>query len=763
MEQIITTKTKEMIDSLKAVCTNFGLGNAASEYKIMTEVFLYKFLNDKFLAETKIVKPEFKDMKSADVEKALMEMSDDDYELLLLDFGANIATLKREHLISYLYNRQNTKGFHKLFDNTLKDISATNADIFSVRTGSESKMNLFSGISQHVLEEEKRDDFCRAIIDKIGGGRSFEEVFKQKYDFFAQIFEYLIKDYNKDFGKYAEYYTPHSIASIIAQIMAPDGDTNVSVYDPAAGSGTLVLALAHQIGENNCTIYTQDISQKSNEFLRLNLILNNLIHSLPNIIHGDTLVSPFHKNDTKTALKKFHYIVSNPPFNVDFSETRNVLAGDDHKNRFWAGVPNIPKKDKKSMQIYLMFLQHIINSLEVGGKAAIVVPTPFLTKGKGIDLKIRKRLIDKKILRGVISMPNNIFSTTGTNVSVLLIENISKDEEVIFIDASKLGSKNEEVERNQKTVLSPTEQKIIVDTYLNQIETKDFSVKVTFDKIKNREYRLSPSSFFTYNLEYSPIEKETFDTNLIQKLNNVKLYFSNELESLLDDIFNYWFVQFEFPYKQSTYKNSGGVFEFNEKLEIEIPKGWQVKNIQDGICKIVDCLHSKKPTEKFESEIYYLLQLENLTPEGRVDISKKYFISHDDYKTWSSRIEINEGDFIVTNAGRAGAIGVVPEGIKCAIGRNMTAIRPIGLPPSFLRLFLRSPYMKKYLASNLDEGSFFKSFNVKSIKKIDILVPDNDTLSAFIKIIQPITNMILNGIKPQKEIKEIKDLLASSI
>lgn len=142
---------------------------------------------------------------------------------------------------------------------------------------------------------------------------------------FCDYFEYLIKDYNKDFGKYAEYYTPHSIASIIARIMVPEGVQNVTVYDPAAGSGTLVLALAHEIGESNCTIYTQDISQKSNEFLRLNLILNNLVHSLGHVVHGDTLLSPQHLNRQKNGLMKFDYIVSNPPFNVDFLITEILL------------------------------------------------------------------------------------------------------------------------------------------------------------------------------------------------------------------------------------------------------------------------------------------------------------------------------------------------------------------------------------------------------------------------------------------------------
>lgn len=107
--------------------------------------------------------------------------------------------------------------------------------------------------------------------------------------------------------------------------MVPEGVQNVTVYDPAAGSGTLVLALAHEIGESNCTIYTQDISQKSNEFLRLNLILNNLVHSLGHVVHGDTLLSPQHLNRQKNGLMKFDYIVSNPPFNVDFLITEILL------------------------------------------------------------------------------------------------------------------------------------------------------------------------------------------------------------------------------------------------------------------------------------------------------------------------------------------------------------------------------------------------------------------------------------------------------
>lgn len=509
-EQIMS-KTKTMIDDLKTVCANFGLGNASSEYKIITEVFLYKFLNDKFLHEVRESDPRYSNSKN--IEEDLQKLSEEDYEFLLASLPPATAQLKREHFISYLFNRKNTDKFDELFDNTLVDIGNYNIDVFSVKTGSEDKIRLFDALSVYVTERNKRADFCRTMIDKIVDF-SFEDAFAQKYDFFAAVFEYLIKDYNKDFGKYAEYYTPHSIASIIARIMVPNGAKNVTAYDPAAGSGTLVLALAHEIGEENCTIYTQDISQKSNEFLRLNLILNNLVHSLGNVVHGDTLVSPQHLNNKKDGLKKFDYIVSNPPFNMDFSDNRDILAGENYKERFWAGVPNVPNKKKESMAIYQMFLQHIIFSLKDDGKAAIVVPTGFLTAGTGIPRKIREKIIEKKMLRGVISMPSNIFATTGTNVSIVFIDRENHDGSIVLMDASNLGHKVKVDGKNQKTVLDDSEITHIIDVFNNKKAEDDLSAIVTYDDIVTKKYSFSAGQFFDVKIEYSDMTEEEFEEKM---------------------------------------------------------------------------------------------------------------------------------------------------------------------------------------------------------------------------------------------------------
>lgn len=509
--EVIMAKTKSMIDDLKTVCANYGLGNASSEYKIITEVFLYKFLNDKFLHEIRKVDDNLKNAEN--IEETLTNMDDDEYEFLLASLPPATAQLKKEHFISFLFNNKNREKFNELFDETLVDIANFNIDVFAVKTGSEDKIRLFDALSVFVTETNKRADFCRAIIDKLVAF-SFEEAFSQKYDFFAAVFEYLIKDYNKDFGKYAEYYTPHSIASIIAKILVPEGVQNVNIYDPAAGSGTLVLALAHQIGEENCTIYTQDISQKSNEFLRLNLILNNLVHSLGNVVHGDTLLEPQHLNKQKNGLMKFDYIVSNPPFNVDFSDNRDTLAGENYKERFWAGVPKVPNKDKDKMAIYQMFLQHIIYSLKEDGKAAVVVPTGFLTAGTGIPKSIREYIIKERMLRGVISMPSNIFATTGTNVSILFLDRANKDGKVLLMDASKLGHKEKVDGKNQRTVLEPEEIQDIIGIFINGEEKDDFSVLVDYEQIEQKKLSFSAGQYFEVKIEYVELTPEEFDAKM---------------------------------------------------------------------------------------------------------------------------------------------------------------------------------------------------------------------------------------------------------
>jgi len=300
--------------------------------------------------------------------------------------------------------------------------------------------------------------------------------------------------------------------------MSPVEDKIYEIYDPSAGSGSLVLHLANELGNgkfgNKARVYTQDISQKSSRFLRINMLLNGLKESLENIIEGDTLISPAHykkKGDNTTGLKKFDYITSNPPFKTDFSSTRDQIENMwSSTDRFFAGVPSIPNKKKDSMAIYLLFIQHILYSLKDDGKAAIVVPTGFITAQSGIEKTIREKLINNKWLKGVISMPSNIFANTGTNVSVLFIDKTNTEGEVLLMDASKMGHK-EKVKDLQKTVLTDEELEKIVNTFVNHEVIEDFTVSVTYEDISKKNYSLSAGQYFDVKIEYVDITQEEYE------------------------------------------------------------------------------------------------------------------------------------------------------------------------------------------------------------------------------------------------------------
>ncbi len=506
-------QTKGLIDGLKATCASYGLGNDGNESKIITQIFLYKFMNDKFGYELKKLDQRF----ANSWEKAVSELDTGDFGRITAKLSPNTARLKKEHLLSYLFNQQNSPNFSKLFDSTLIDISETNSKIFSVSTATSSRIVLFDELSQFVSDPSRRNDFCKALVNQLVNF-SFQEIFSQKFDFFSTIFEYLIKDYNKDGGgKYAEYYTPHAVSKIMAKILVDKPTQNVTCYDPSAGSGTLLMNLAHEIGEENCTLYSQDISQKSSGMLRLNLILNDLVHSISNIVQGNTILTPFHKNEN--GLRKFDFIVSNPPFKLDFSDFRDQLETKENSERFFAGIPKEPPKKKESMAIYLLFIQHIVFSLSDKGKASIVVPSGFLT-AQGIPLKIRKFLVDQGILRGVVSMPSNIFATTGTSVSVLFLDKSSTSKNFILIDASKLGTTVKEG-KNQKTVLSEIEENKIITTFQENEVVQDFSVFPSTSDLEGRSYSLSAGQYFDIVVDYAQTTPEDFKAYLLEATLNL--------------------------------------------------------------------------------------------------------------------------------------------------------------------------------------------------------------------------------------------------
>lgn len=532
MNQIVTqleNKIKEMIDELKGLCQTNGLSNQASEEVVITSVFLYKFLNDKFISNLN----EFSETTGMLLE-TILKNEHQELTVFYNTYPQDVA-FKYEDTIECLINKSTNDKFYSLFDDALERISNyPENDEFNIDTADGGRKPLFTRITENV-ESVKRNNFAKNIFGIISQDKfSFGEAFKNNFDFYSAIFEYLIKDYNVASGVYAEYFTPQVISNTIAKIlvnMSPVDDKIYEVYDPAAGSGSLVLHLANELGKgqfgDKALVYTQDISNKSSRFLRINMILNGLTNSLDNIIEGDTLLNPTHFKvllEPESGLKQFDYITANPPFKTDFSSTRDSIEKRwEDTERFFAGIPKVPSKNKKKMAIYLCFIQHILYSLKDEGKAAIIVPTGFLTAQNGIEKKIKTQLIDNNWLKGVISMPSNIFANTGTNVSVLFIDKSKKSEKVILVDASNMGSKVKKGS-NQKTVLSNEEIKKIEDTFIGQEVVDDFSVLVSVDDIKEKNYLFSTGQYFKIKIDYVEVTQEAFN----EKINNYK----NELDSL---------------------------------------------------------------------------------------------------------------------------------------------------------------------------------------------------------------------------------------
>lgn len=542
MSDIFTleNKIKQIIDELKGLCATNGLSNQASEEVVITSVFLYKFLNDKFMANLK----EF----AADIGMTYEDvLKNENYELdAFYDNYPQDVAFSYDETIEWLINKTSNDKFYELFDDALEKISNdTKNEAFSVDTADGGKKPLFTRITENV-EVSKRNNFAKNIFGIISQEKfDFGEAFKNNFDFYSAIFEYLIKDYNVASGVYAEYFTPQAISSIIAKIlvnMTPVEDKVYEVYDPSAGSGSLVLHLANELGKGSfgdkAHVFTQDISGKSSRFLRINMLLNGLTGSLDNIIEGDTLETPAHYNtphDPSSGVKKFDYITSNPPFKMDFSSTRDMIEQKwEETDRFFAGIPKIPNKKKESMGIYLCFIQHILWSLKEDGKAAIVVPTGFITAQSGIEKKIRQKIIDNKWLKGVISMPSNIFANTGTNVSVLFIDKSNQTGDVMLIDASKLGQKVKDG-KNQKTLLSSEEVERIEQTFIKQEIVEDFSVKVTYEEITEKNYSFSAGQYFEVKIEYEELSQEEFEKRMLTYAANLNRYFK-EGKKLEDEI-----------------------------------------------------------------------------------------------------------------------------------------------------------------------------------------------------------------------------------
>lgn len=725
-----SNKVKQLVDDLKGVFTSAGLGGEAGEYKLLTQSFLYKFINDKFLYEARKFDPK-------NDYQTLMKMRDDDYEGLQMDLGNESAVIKREDLIETLFNRQNEDDFSTLFDATLNDIAIDNNDIYSVETAGNTQVRLFDSdlIQDNVIDGSQRNIVARAIINKLSETKFDEHIFDAGFDFFSTIFEYMIKDYNKDGGgKYAEYYTPHSVAKIIANILVGyDKPENVRVYDPAAGSGTLLMTLASKIGTDRATVYSQDISQKSTNLLRMNLILNGLSHSIHNIVQGNTIL---HNKHTE----KMDYIVSNPPFNLDFSQWRDeILTLPDKNLRFFAGVPNVPKKKKSSMSIYLLFIQHILCSMSDDGHAAIVVPSGFLTDTGSIESELRKRIIENKSLFAVVQMPTNVFATTNTSVSVIFIDKSKEHSNVMFVDASKLGSLVK-AKDNTRVVLSDQDQQRIVDAITDNKEVQEFSTFVSTNTITDNDYMLKPGLYF--EMQYSILAN--YLVNLSREVEKAKQRKRGLLWNIRNELERNKIIEWFVKFNADTDVFSG---EKKSSLCGEIPVEIELTSLEQLLDQTIGGEWGKASEQgNYKNRIKCIrgTDIPNVSRAYYDNVPTRYVL---DKHIKEKRVRIN--DIIIEISGGS---PIQSTGRICLITEELlNEMKVPVLCTNFCRILrLKSPelalYVYNYLVLLYDRGYFFNLENnttgIKNLifnsfeKNVKVPIPNAEVMTKFNKSLE---------------------------
>ncbi|MDR1973980.1 MAG: type I restriction-modification system subunit M [Bacteroidales bacterium] len=306
-------------------------------------------------------------------------------------------------------------------------------------------------------------------------------------DTFGDAYEYLMAMYASSAGKSGgEYYTPQEISELLAEITTVGKRQVNKVYDPACGSGSLLLKFAKVLGKENVRqgFYGQEINLTTYNLARINMFLHDINYEKFNIAHGDTLLEPKHWDD-----EPFDAIVSNPPYATHWDGDDNSLLINDP--RFSPAGVLAPKSDAD-----LAFTMHILAWLSTSGTAAIVEFPGVLYrgsfKGKGgkAEVKIRKYLIDNNYIDTIIQLPPNLFFGTKIATCIIVLKKSKTDNKTLFIDASK-----EFVHVGNKNKLSKQNRLKILDAFIKREDTEYFTRLVDNSAIGENDYNIAVSSY----------------------------------------------------------------------------------------------------------------------------------------------------------------------------------------------------------------------------------------------------------------------------
>ena len=323
------------------------------------------------------------------------------------------------------------------------------------------------------------------------GDLTFGEYTNNNIDLFGDAYEFLMTMYASSAGKSGgEFFTPQEVGELLARIVIMDKTSVNKVYDPACGSGGLLLKFAKILGKENVRegFYGQEINLTTYNLARINMFLHNINYNKFSIERGDTLIHPFHWND-----EPFDAIVSNPPYSIKWKGKEDPLLINDERFAPAGVLAPTSKAD-------LAFTMHMLSWLSPKGTAAIVEFPGVLYRG-GAEQKIRKYMIDNNFVDTVIHLPSDLFFGTSIATCILVLKKNKTDNNILFVDASE-----EFVRNTNKNKLSDNNIENIINLLKDRKTVESKSYLATYEEVKDNEYNISVNSYLKVNTDSVPID-----------------------------------------------------------------------------------------------------------------------------------------------------------------------------------------------------------------------------------------------------------------
>ncbi len=361
----------------------------------------------------------------------------------------------------------------------------------------------------------KRNEVLVKILDSIGDLK-LGDYQDNSIDAFGDAYEFLMTMYASNAGKSGgEFFTPQEVSELLAEITVVGKKQVNKVYDPACGSGSLLLKFAKVLGKDNVRqgFYGQEVNITTYNLCRINMFLHDINYEKFNIAHGDTLTDPSHWDD-----EPFDAIVSNPPYSIKWEGDANPLLINDPR---FAPAGVLAPKSKAD----LAFTLHMLHWLSTSGTAAIVEFPGVLYRG-GAEQKIRKYLIDNNYVDAVIQLPSDLFFGTTIGTCIIVLKKSKKDNATLFIDASA-----EFVRGGNKNKLTDTNRKQILNAYIARKDEAHFVKLVLNSAIAENDYNIAVSSYVEQENTTEEVDIEKLNTHIAEIV--IK---QNKLRSAIDEI-----------------------------------------------------------------------------------------------------------------------------------------------------------------------------------------------------------------------------------